>query len=75
MSLIFKISHVLTRRPAEDAEELLRSKGLKTRYGNIKALKVDAEGWTIYKQRSKTKTENPKTVSIEIDGDRYVGVF
>lgn len=54
MSLVFQVKSVHIRKPDEQAAAWLESRGLKVRYGNIKQRPVDKDGYTEYKQRSRT---------------------
>ena len=75
MSLIFKIQTVLTRREPADAEAFLERSGLKTRYGNIREVKTNEEGFFVYKQKSKPKKNGTQYVTVDQGEDRFVGVF
>ena len=74
MSLIFRIKSVhIKSLPIEEQVKFLEDRNLKSTYSNLKARKTDAEGFTEYKQRSRTaKTDPTQSVRVKIDDNIYM---
>ena len=74
MSLIFRIKCVHMKGKSDDeAKTWLEEKNLKYHYGNLKSKKIDGEGFTEYKQRSRTgKVDQAQTVRVKLDEDTFV---